>query len=71
MNPSRRTFLRQAIAVAAPAAVAAPFILRHSYRVFAQSTQQYPERVVSLMRESLVIDMLNQFLYRIDQKDLA
>jgi membrane dipeptidase len=38
--------------------------------VFAQSTQEYPERVVRLMRESLVIDMLNQFLYRIDQKDL-
>jgi membrane dipeptidase len=43
--------------------------LRHSYRVFAQSTQEYPERVVRLMRESLVIDMLNQFLYRQDQKD--
>jgi membrane dipeptidase len=45
-------------------------VLRHSYRVFAQSTQEYPERVVRLMRESLVIDMLNQFLYRVDQKDL-
>ncbi|MGD0737771.1 MAG: membrane dipeptidase [Terracidiphilus sp.] len=55
---------------AAGAAIGAPFILRHSYRVFAQSAQEYPERVVRLMRESLVIDMLNQFLYRMDQKDL-
>ena len=63
---SRRSFLRSA----ATAAVGAPVFLRHSYRVFAQSTQEYPERVVRLMRESLVIDMLNQFLYRMDQKDL-
>jgi membrane dipeptidase len=62
---SRRTFLGTAAG-----AVAAPVFLRHSYRVFAESTKEYPERVVRLMRESLVIDMLNQFLYRIDQKDL-
>jgi membrane dipeptidase len=67
MNPvSRRTFLGSG----AKAAVAAPFILRRSYRVFAQSAKVYPERVVRLMRESLVIDMLNQFLYRTDQKPL-
>src|SRR5277367_4336209 len=52
------------------ATVAAPFVLRHSHRVFAQSAQKYPERVVRLMRESLVIDMLNQFVYRSDQQDL-
>jgi membrane dipeptidase len=51
-------------------AAGAPVFLRHSCRVFAQSTQEYPERVVRLIRESLVIDMLNQFLYRIDRKDL-
>jgi len=62
---SRRTFLRSAAGV-----VAAPVFLRHSYRVFAESAQEYPERVVRLMRESLVIDMLNQFLYRKDQQDL-
>ena len=50
--------------------MAAPFVLRRSYRVFAQSSKEYPERVVRLMRESLVIDMLNQFLYRRDQRDL-
>jgi len=55
---------------AGSAAVAAPFVLRRSYRVFAQSAKEYPERVVRLMRESSVIDMLNQFLYRTDQKDL-
>lgn len=48
----------------------APVFLRHGCRVFAESAQEYPERVVRLMRESLVIDMLNQFLYRTDQKDL-
>lgn len=63
---SRRTFMTRALTTA----IGAPVILRHSYRVFAQSTQEYPERVVRLMRESLVIDMLNQFLYRMDQKDL-
>ncbi len=61
---SRRHFLGASIRAAA-----APFVLRHRYRVFAQSTREYPERVVRLMRESLVIDMLNQFLYRIDQRD--
>ena len=61
---SRRQFLGTSLR----AATAAPFVLRHSYRVFAQSTREYPERVVRLMRESLVIDMLNQFLYRIDQR---
>ena len=63
---TRRTFFKGAV----NAAVAAPFVLRHSYRLFAQPAPEYPERVVRLMRESLVIDMLNQFLYRIDQKGL-
>ena len=62
----RRTFLKGALSALA----VAPFVLRKSYRVFAQSTQEYPERVVRLIRESLVIDMLNQFLYRKDQQEL-
>ena len=62
---SRRTFVCSALAAAA-----GPIILHGRYRVFASSTQEYPERVVRLMQESLVIDMLNQFLYRFDQKDL-
>ena len=66
MQPlSRRTFLCSAVAAAA-----GPVVLRGRYRVFASSTKEYPERVVRLMQESLVIDMLNQFLYRFDQKDL-
>jgi membrane dipeptidase len=63
---SRRAFLRAGLY----AAVAAPFVLRRSYRLFAESTVEYPERVVRLMRESLVVDMLNQFLYRDDQQQL-
>jgi membrane dipeptidase len=63
---TRRTFFKHAM----NAGVAAPFVLRHSYRLFAEPAPEYPEPVVRLMRESLVIDMLNQFLYRIDQRDL-
>jgi len=63
---SRRSFLRSALGTAA----AAPFFLRGRYRVFAASATEYPERVVRLMRESIVIDMLNQFLYRTDQQEL-
>ncbi|WP_348263099.1 membrane dipeptidase [Telmatobacter sp. DSM 110680] len=62
---SRRTFVCSALA-----AGTGPFVLRGRYRVFASSTQEYPERVVRLMKESLVVDMLNQFLYRFDQKEL-
>jgi membrane dipeptidase len=47
-----------------------PFVLRGRYRLFAQSATEYPERVIRLMRESIVVDMLNQFLYRTDQHDL-
>jgi len=63
---SRRRLLKSVLKSAA----AAPFVLRHRYRVFAQSPREYPERVVRLMRESLVIDMLNQFLYRDDRQEL-
>ena len=44
----RRSFLKRTLGVLA----AATFVLRKSYRVFAQSTQQYPERLLRLMRES-------------------
>ena len=59
---SRRRFLQRAGA----AALTGPCVLRGRYRVFAGSSAEYPERVVRLVRESLVIDMLNQFLYRTD-----
>src|SRR5271170_3496943 len=61
---------RRFIGRAASAALAAPFVLRRQYRLFAQSREEYPERVVRLVRESLVIDMLNQFLYRIDEENV-
>src|SRR5579872_2147659 len=48
------------------ASIAAPFINRGRFSLFAQSPGQYSERAVRLVRESLVIDMLNQFLYRLD-----
>src|SRR5262249_52788500 len=54
----------------ASAAVAAPVVLRHEDRGFADSEKTYPERVVRLVRESVVIDMLNQFLYRMDKKKI-
>jgi membrane dipeptidase len=53
---------------AAAVAVAAPFFNRCRYALFAQSSQEYSERAVRLVRESLVIDMLNQFLYRRDMQ---
>ena len=48
--------------------VAAPFVLRGRFRLFAQSNEEYSARVVQLVRESLVIDLLNQFLYRLDEQ---
>ena len=66
LSMSRRKFVQ----CSACAVLAAPFVLRQRYRLFADSQEEYPERVVRLVRESLVIDMLNQFLYRIDKQDL-
>lgn len=66
LSVSRRTFLRSAACTAATG----PFILRGRYRAFAATPHEYSEKVVRLMRESLVVDMLNQFLYRSDQADL-
>jgi len=62
-SSTRRTALK-----AAAAAIAAPFFNRNRYDLFAQSSQEYSERAVRLVRESLVIDMLNQFLYRRDMQ---
>ena len=61
---TRRHVLR-----AGAAALAAPFINRGHFTLFAQETREYSERAVRLVRESLVIDMLDQFLYRRDQAD--
>ena len=56
---------RQALGAGA-ALLAAPFINRNRFRLFAQSSTEYSARAVRLVTESLVIDMLNQFLYRRD-----
>jgi membrane dipeptidase len=48
------------------ALVAAPLFNLGRFRLFAQSSQEYSERAVRLVRESLVVDMLDQFLYRQD-----
>lgn len=50
------------------AVLAAPFVNRGRFALFAQSTEEFSERAIRLVRESLVIDMLNQFLYRTDQR---
>ena len=59
---------RRAAITAAATALTAPFFNRHRYALFAQSPQEYSERAVRLVRESMVIDMLNQFLYRRDMQ---
>ncbi len=45
------------------AAVAAPALLRGRYRLFADSTQEYSERAIRLVRESTVVDLLCQFRF--------
>jgi membrane dipeptidase len=57
--PTRRTLLKSALA--------APFVNLNRYTLFAQA-EPYSARAVTLVRESLVIDMLNQFLYRRDMQ---
>jgi membrane dipeptidase len=63
---SRRTFLR---GVATTAALTAHCLLRTRDAFGAPAEPQYPQRLLRLIRESLVIDMLNQFLYRTDKED--
>src|SRR5581483_5272002 len=64
---TRRGALRQ-LGTAAGAIVAAPMFNRGRLRLFAQSQHEYSTRAVDLVRESLVIDMLDQFLYRLDRR---
>ncbi len=59
---------RQFIRAAAAAVLAAPMINIGRVRLSAQPQTSYPTRVVDLVRESLVIDMLHQIEYRIDQQ---
>ncbi len=59
---NRRTALRALVATAA-ATIASPAVLRGRYRLFAQVAQTYSERTIRLVRESIVIDMLSQFVF--------
>ena len=62
---SRRTLLRRAIATA----LAGHFLIRTRYAFGAAIEPRYPQRVTRLVRESPVIDMLNQFQDRTDRQD--
>src|SRR5258708_17692596 len=64
MTTRRQTFAL-GIAIAG-----APFLNRKRHRLFGDSRTEYSERAVRLVRESLVIDALNQFLYRRDQESM-
>ncbi len=64
---TRRAALRQVL-TASVAIATAPMINRGRFPVFAQSPNRYSARAVQLVRESLVVDMLNQFLYRTDRQ---
>ncbi len=57
---TRRKLLKYALAATA-GEICAPMINRGQFSLFAQSTQTYSERVIKLVRESFVLDMLNQF----------
>lgn len=60
----RRSFLRAGVA----ATLSAPFTLRGQRGVAAALESRYPQRVMQLMRECTVVDLLNQFLYRLDKE---
>jgi membrane dipeptidase len=57
---NRRQLLK-ATAAASAGALAAPFISRGRFLLFAGSTQTYSTRCIDLVHRSLVIDMLSQF----------
>ncbi|HEY1726403.1 MAG TPA: membrane dipeptidase [Steroidobacteraceae bacterium] len=61
---SRRALLRGLVA----AALASPSICERALAL--DRSAGYPQRVQRLLKDSLVIDMLNQFLYRTDKQDL-
>jgi membrane dipeptidase len=60
---SRRDFLRSAAA----AALSLPGALRAAE---GSGRTPYPKKVLELVKKTLVIDLLNQFLYRTDQQNL-
>jgi membrane dipeptidase len=65
---SRRALLEGA-AVACAATVAAPFINRGRYRLFAWSETEYSARAIALVQRSIVIDMLCPLTLNFPQGD--
>jgi membrane dipeptidase len=63
---NRREFLE----TTAGALAAAPMINVGRARVSAQSPRQYSTKAIDLVKESLLVDMLHQIVYRIDQRDV-
>jgi membrane dipeptidase len=57
---SRRRLLKLTLTTAA-GGIFSPMLNKGSYPLFAQSNQEYSARAIRLLKESLVIDMLNQF----------
>jgi membrane dipeptidase len=62
---SRRAFLRFSLT----AALAAAYPLQNCIALGTQTPPRSSDRVARLLRDSVVIDLLNQFLYRIDKQD--
>ncbi|MGE0439231.1 MAG: dipeptidase [Gemmatimonadales bacterium] len=60
---SARTMSRREIVRTLAAGIAAPAVLRRRYRLFADRPQEYSERAIRLVRESVVVDLLNQFRF--------
>ncbi len=65
MKITRRTALK-----AMAAGAAAPMINLGRARLDAQSPEPYSTKAIDLVKESLVVDMLHQIVYRIDQRDV-
>jgi membrane dipeptidase len=61
---SRRAFLRGTVS----AALAVPVVLGAPCTATSALESRYPQRVVRLVKECTVVDMLNQFLYRTDKE---
>jgi hypothetical protein len=57
---ARRTLLKDGMTKLA-GTICVPFINRGSYKLFAQTNTEYSERGIRLVKEPLVIDMLNLF----------
>jgi membrane dipeptidase len=61
---------RDAIKSLGAATAGVPAILAGNARLFAQADPPYSTQAVDLVKQSLVVDMLHQIVYRIDQRDV-